>query len=144
MNALKHGAYSQQFAQVGALLAADPTVREALLAIGRKHKLRRQRANEVAAFLLTRLFQRAEDVASSRHSPSPAHERGGQGVRAPRKENGLNLTLPADDRDSINTAAGQAAIRQIRTRVRQASKIKNSASIDQTPDTTAPGQSNAP
>jgi len=87
MNALKHGTYARQFAQVGALLAADPKVREALLALGRKHNLRRQKVNEVAGLLFTRLFQRAEEAATGR----------------------LNLDLPADDRDSITIAAGQAA-----------------------------------
>jgi hypothetical protein len=103
MNALKHGAYSRQFAQVGALLAADPKVREALIAIGHKHKLKRQKANEVAALLLTRLFQRAEDIASGRDQ-SAHPERSPQ-----RAVEGLNLRAPVHDRDSIKAAAGQAA-----------------------------------
>jgi hypothetical protein len=121
MNALKHGSYSRQFAQVGALLAADPKVRETLLALGRRHNLQRQKANEVAALLLTRLFQRAEQAAIG----------------------GLNLGLPADDRDSITIAAAQAARRQIRANIRRALKNRKTASVNQTPDTPAPGQSTA-
>jgi hypothetical protein len=73
MNNLKHGLYSKQVvypercdrssrrAQVGALLA-------------RKHNLKQHRANEVAALLFTRLFERAENIAAGRTksgSPRP-------------------------------------------------------------------------
>ena len=40
MNALKHGGYSRQFAHVGALLASNSKIREALLAIAARHNLR--------------------------------------------------------------------------------------------------------
>ncbi len=146
MNALKHGTYSRQFAQVGALLAADPKVRETLLALGRRHNLQRQKANEVAALLLTRLFQRAEDVASGRVGPAHPErspQRAVEGFQRAEEAaiGGLNLDLPADDRDSITIAAGQAARRQIRANIRRALRNRNPASINQTPDTTAPGQS---
>jgi hypothetical protein len=83
MNALKHGAYSKQFAQVGALLAEDPQVRAALLDIAHRRNLHRQRANETAAYLLTQLFQRAKNLAGDR----------------------LNLPGDAHDHDSIKQAA---------------------------------------
>ena len=70
MNALKNGAYSKQFAQIGALFASDPKIREALLALAHKHNIRQHKANEVAALLFTRLFQRAEDIANGRHRPA--------------------------------------------------------------------------
>lgn len=92
MNALKHGRYSTQFAEVGALLARDPTVRDALLDIGRKLELKRNRANEAAAYLLARLVRRAETAGAD----------------------GLNLHLPVDDWDSIKEAAAREALRRIR------------------------------
>jgi hypothetical protein len=144
MNAMKHGAYSKQFAQVGALLASDPTIREALIALARKHNLKRQRANEVAALLFTRLFQRAEDIAAGNQSDHPV----GALLAAPEgvRESGLrlNLTLPADDRDSIKLAALQAARRQLQSALRQATKNRKTPRVNQTPDTTAAGQSTPP
>jgi hypothetical protein len=119
MNAMKHGAYSRQFAQIGALLAEDPAIRETLVALARKHNLKRQRANEVAALLFTRMFQRAEDAAGGR----------------------LNLQLPADDADSIEEAADRAAARQIRSALRGHAKKRNHPRLDQTPDTTGEEQS---
>lgn len=138
MNAMKHGAYSRQFAQVGALLAQDPAIRRALVDLARKHNLQRQRANEVAALLFTRLFQRADDIASGR-LPSPARGRGARG-----EGNRLNLAIPADDHDSIKIAAGQAALRQIRNAGRRAAKKSKSANVNQNPGTNHHGQSNAP
>jgi hypothetical protein len=150
MNALKNGAYSKQFAQIGALFASDPKIREALLALAHKHDLRRHKANEVAALLFTRLFQRAEDIAARKpahpealegfqraeaianasDSPSPAHRRGGQGVR-----DRLNLQLPADDLDTIKAAGALAAVRQIRSAIRGRARKQKSPRHNQTPDT---------
>lgn len=132
MNNLKHGAYSRQFAMVGALMAQDPDIRRTLLALAERHNLRQHRANEVAALLFTRLFQRAEDIASGA-LPSPAR----RGEAAGR----LNLTLPADDHDSIKIAAGNAARRQLRSAVRRAAKKLEKARVNQTPGTGAAHQS---
>ncbi|MDO8615903.1 MAG: hypothetical protein Q7T33_09245 [Dehalococcoidia bacterium] len=104
MNALKHGAYSRQFAQVGALLASDPAVRDALLAMARKHNLKRQRANEVAALLLTRLFEHAQQIARGRPAEEPVLSGPG---RSGAPVEGLNLDLPAHDWDSITQAAAR-------------------------------------
>ena len=119
MNAMKHGAYSRQFAQVGALLAQDPSIRNALVDLARKHNLKQHRANEVAALLFTRLFERAEEMAGGR----------------------LNLAVPTDDRDSIKLAGAEAAIRQIRNVTRQRTKKSKNSSVNQTPDTNANVQS---
>ena len=105
MNNLKHGAYSRQFAAVGALLASNPTIREALLALGKKHNLRQERADEVAAFLLTQIFERAEEIA-------------GGGDR-------LNLGVDVDDRDSIKFAGERVDLDQLESVLRQASRRKN-------------------
>lgn len=115
MNALKHGSYSRQFATVGALLASNPTVREALLAIADRHSLRQRKADEVAALLLTRLFERAEEVATGRLRPQ-LDDRSGKG------REGLNLDLPVDDLDSIKIAGARAGLRQLKSHVRHAAR----------------------
>ena len=56
LNGLKHGLRSRQFAAIGALLAQDPTVRAALLAMGKKHQLKHRKAQQVAAALIASLF----------------------------------------------------------------------------------------
>jgi hypothetical protein len=63
MNALKHGRNSKQLAELGALLASDPTVRATLLGIGRRKSLKEHKANEVAAHLLTNLLAHADRKA---------------------------------------------------------------------------------
>jgi len=93
MNALKTGAYSKQFALLGALFAQDPTVRDALLAIGRKHNLKRQKANEVAARIFAGIIDHARQIS------------GGGPVLS--KAEGLNLDLPADDWESIKATAAK-------------------------------------
>ena len=87
LNALKHGLRSRQFAQVGALLARDPKIREALLALAERHNLTVNRSNEVAALLLTSLFDRAQQIADGR----------------------LNVDLPTGDWQAIKNTAAQAS-----------------------------------
>jgi len=71
LNALKHGRRSTQFSQLGLLLAANPKIRDALLALARRHQIKQRRADEVAALLFTRLFQHARQVAAGRPSHGP-------------------------------------------------------------------------
>ena len=66
LNGLKHGLRSRQFAAIGALLAQDPTVRAALLAMGKKHELKHRKAQQVAAALIASLFQRANKISGGR------------------------------------------------------------------------------
>lgn len=77
LNALKHGGRSRQFARLGALLATSPEVREALLSLGVKHFQKQQRAEEVAAEILGRLYAHARDVAAGIDSPGPFRELAG-------------------------------------------------------------------
>jgi len=58
LNGLKHGNYSKQLAQAGLILAANPKIREALNGLARRHQLKQQKAEEVAALLFTRLLER--------------------------------------------------------------------------------------
>jgi hypothetical protein len=83
MNALKHGRNSKQLAELGALLASDPTVRATLLGIGRRKSLKEQKATEVAAHLLTNLLAHAGKKARGQ----------------------LNLHIPTDVLKSIAEAA---------------------------------------
>ena len=127
MNALKTGAYSRQFALLGRLLAADPRVRATLLAIGARADRKVNKANELAAFLLTRYAQHVEDraarAAAAARNPrakgpvrakQPVLSRadgpvlpalsGAEGSPAEGPDR-LNLQLPVDDWDSIKEAA---------------------------------------
>ncbi len=49
LNGLKHGRYSKQFAEIGALFAMDPRIRASLLALAKRHDLKVSSANEVSA-----------------------------------------------------------------------------------------------
>ena len=71
LNALKHGRRSTQFSQLGLLLAANPKIRDALLALAQRHQIKQRRADEVAALLFTRLFQHARHVAAGSPSRGP-------------------------------------------------------------------------
>jgi hypothetical protein len=84
LNALKHGRRSTQFAALGAILAAMPETRRALLDLARRHNTRQRKAEQVAALLFERLLQRAQHIAETR---SNAH-------------------APIDDRRSINPDHG--------------------------------------
>jgi hypothetical protein len=111
LNALKTGAYSRQFAELGALFAQDPTIRNTLEAMARKHNLKRQRANETAALLLAGIIGQARQISGGR----------------------LNLDLPVDDWDSISEAATRAARRQTHTPPPQLPRRKSRGSLNQTP-----------
>src|SRR3990172_8639067 len=47
MNALKHGERSKQFARIGALIAASPAAREALLILADRHQATQRKADEL-------------------------------------------------------------------------------------------------
>jgi hypothetical protein len=100
MNALKTGAYSKQFALLGRLLASDPKIRTALLAIAARADRKFKSANEVAAFLLTRYREHVEDQAAARYAPGARKPRG-------KRAGGLNFELPVDDWDSIKESAAR-------------------------------------
>lgn len=107
LNALKHGRYSRQFAEIGALLAMDPTVRESLLHARRRTEQRQHTANEIAAARLVGLYRRALDIAAGRH---------------PGGLQGLNLALPRHVSETINQAAAEALRRQARIAARESRK----------------------
>ena len=71
LNAFKHGRRSAQLADLSALLAANPRIRDNLLALGRRLGVKQLRADEVAADLINRLFDHARDIATGKHSPGP-------------------------------------------------------------------------
>jgi hypothetical protein len=104
MNALKHGRTSRQFAELGALIASDPVTRAALLNFRRRLGLKEQRAQEVAALLLTGIMEKAR--AS-----------GGQ----------LNIALPADDVKSIVEGAARAKARGYAAPLKTRTSRKNNS-----------------
>ena len=98
MNALKSGAYSRQFAELGRLLAADPKIRAVLLDVATRSGRKFKTANEEAAYLLTQWAERVEKNAEAKYAPKGRRPRSQQPDR-------LNLELPVDDWDSIKQAA---------------------------------------
>jgi len=74
LNALKHGRRSRQFAEIGAIIAADPRASATLLALAGRRHAKRRRAEEVAATLVAGLYAHARDIAPGKPpaAPSPA------------------------------------------------------------------------
>ncbi len=68
-NALRHGRRSAQFAQLGALLAANPTTREAMLNFARRLETKQESAVQGAVELHARIVEEARKIA--RGEPSP-------------------------------------------------------------------------
>jgi hypothetical protein len=66
LNALKHGRRSAQFAAIGALLAADPKIREALLTMASRKNMKQRKAQTVAATILAAVIDRANQIAGGR------------------------------------------------------------------------------
>ncbi len=58
LNALKHGGFSRQFAQLGAILAASPAVRESLFRLAERYQSRARKADELAAHILAQVVAR--------------------------------------------------------------------------------------
>jgi hypothetical protein len=102
MNALKTGAYSKQFAELGRLLATDPKIRAVLLDVAARAGRKFKSANEAAAYLLTQWAERVEKNAEAKYAPKGRKRRAKNGDR-------LSLDLPVDDWDSIKEAADRYA-----------------------------------
>lgn len=58
MNALKHGRRSERMAKVGMIFAANPKVRDALLAIADRWERKQMKADEVADYILAQILER--------------------------------------------------------------------------------------
>jgi hypothetical protein len=58
LNAVKHGAYSRQFAQLGALVAASPVACQTLLRLIDRHHARNRTADELASYILGQIIAR--------------------------------------------------------------------------------------
>jgi hypothetical protein len=138
-NALKHGRRSQQFAEIGALIAANPKVRDMLLDMGRKHQLKQAKADQVAAALFAQMVLRAQQISGNR----------------------LFDFTPADDRRSIkiDPAAFAEILDGIDPRIlrktkeiaaaavpapgQSSRKMQNRQTVNQRTGSNAPAQSNA-
>jgi hypothetical protein len=108
MNAIKHGRYSRQFAELGALLASEPEYRAALLNINRRLSLKQNQARDVAALLLTGALQTAHAMS------------GGE----------LKLNISSDDAETIVERATRAAVRGHPTPSRKPKTRKNNSPPD--------------
>ncbi len=58
LNALKHGAYSRQFASLGAAVAASPAARQTLLRLVARDAARGRKADELASHILAQVIVR--------------------------------------------------------------------------------------
>ena len=114
MNALKSGAYSRQFAELGRLLATDPKIRAVLLDVAARAGRKFKTANEEAAYLLTKWAERVEKNAEAKDAPKARRRRAKNSALSSPEEpvlssaegaDGLNLQLPVDEWDSIKQAA---------------------------------------
>jgi hypothetical protein len=116
LNAMKHGRYSKQFATIGALLAHDPTVRDALLKIADRASIKNERANEIGALWVSSILTRAKEISRGEH---------------PLGLQGLNITLPADISETITEGANRATARQLRTAAKTLRKAAKNFPPDQ-------------
>jgi len=116
MNALKTGAYSRQFAELGRLLAGDPRIRAVLLGVATRAGRKFKTANEEAAYLLTKWAERVEKNAEAKYAPKSRKRRAKNAVlgsaegpvRGSGEEaDGLTPELPVDEWDSIKQAAAR-------------------------------------
>lgn len=119
LNALKHGRRSRQFAQIGALLAQSPKVRETLLALAARHQVEQRNADEVAADLLARMFERANEIAGGKLFDE-------------------NTLRALDDLADELATVGHTINRKPRPQTRRARKNRDSATHNQTSDTEEP------
>jgi hypothetical protein len=108
LNALKHGRYSKQQANILAALIEVPQARDALIAIARRNHQRRKEAEEGAGVFLTTLLEKAAALALRSSSPLPQGDldppkEEGQGVRADDQDNNQDMNNQ-DFLDFLNTA----------------------------------------
>lgn len=73
LNALKHGRYSQQFAKVGALMAADPKLRAHLFDIADRVQLKQQKASEIALVFLAATYEQGRRSRGGLNQKGPSH-----------------------------------------------------------------------
>src|SRR3989441_12015611 len=102
MNALKTGAYSRQFAELGRLLATDPKIRAVLLDVAARSGRKFKTANEEAAYLLTQWAERVEKNAEAKYAPKARKRRSKSSAEGADR---LTPELPIYDWDSIKQAA---------------------------------------
>jgi hypothetical protein len=106
MNALKSGAYSRQFAELGRLLATDPRIRAVLLDVAARSGRKFKTANEEAAYLLTKWAEHVEKRAEAKYAPKARNGRTQNALPSSVEgANRLTPELPIDDWDSIRQAA---------------------------------------
>jgi hypothetical protein len=65
-NALKHGRYSRQFAELGALFAQNPKLGEAMNSFAERYNLKVKNAEGATVEYFGRVMRRARDIAEGR------------------------------------------------------------------------------
>ena len=124
LNALKHGRRSRQLSQLGALLAANPATRAALLELAGRHAEKQFKAEEVAADILGRLFEHAHDIARGVPSRGPFQDLLGLNVQPKRR----------------NVPQSKKAQLEATSAILQSSPAgENTPAVNQPPDTDPPG-----
>jgi len=116
------------FAMLGALLAADPKIRDSLIALGARHQLKHRHATEVAAEIFIGLFEHARSIAEGKPSKGPFEQ-----LLRP------NVQSTIHDRRTIEEIAALAAqLKAIPPRI-----SRNRPTNNQNPRTPAPQNQSA-
>ncbi len=111
MNALKHGGYSRQFAQLGALVAASPAACQALLRLIQRQQDRHRKADEIAAYILSQVIARGLKKGRDRLILLPPVEKEdsiSQNTGFDEEKTGFH---PRDNHSSDTKTEGQSEIR---------------------------------
>lgn len=122
LNALKHGRYSRQFAEIAAVFAASPSLREALVNAAERHGKRQTDADQLAWNLLQNTLARAVRINKRRAA-----------------SDGLSIVPPALNQDTNKENAPSRPARQHETAPKREKRFDD----NQTSNTTPPEQSPA-
>lgn len=121
MNALKHGLYSKQFAQVGALIAESDDARETLLQIAEPWGDKKLKADQVASDIVKQVITRGLQRGAQRLGDRPDR---------------LIVLPPVDDRDSIKETSRRNLSKLSDAHHAASEIINDSMQINQKSDTT--------
>ena len=135
MNNLKHGRYSTQFAALGAAIATNPKISDAILSLGHKHQIKARTAEETVAIFFTRMFGLADKRAGGKGVPELTED-------DTLRYDGLNWDAPVDELGPIIETAVRGVRRQTQKRLRQAKSKKISERVNQKPGSNPKTQSN--
>lgn len=122
LNALKHGRYSRQFADIAAVFAASPSLREALVNAAERHGKRQTDADQLAWNLLQNTLARAVRINKRRAA-----------------SDGLSIVPPASNQDTNKENGPSRPAANHETTPKAEKRFDD----NQTPNTNPPEQSPA-